>query len=326
MKKVVFADDTIDIAESDYFDIEEGIENSFVCSYPYEQDIAFFMEKSPNNDLYALRVFDEDIIRINTVPNKINVSTSLTGLELSWDCLINVDVYNIYRKEKSESKWTKIADTRFGSYTDENVVSGKTYSYKIKTDDNSDEVVSTSVLYLERAVLKSCVSSSSKTATLKWNKVSGAKGYYIYSSSTGKAGTWTRIANIKSGDTLSYTAKNLKYAHQTYFCIKAYNGNTVGATSSKKMLISGQPMASASFSGNAIKVKWNKLSDVAYYRVYVKNKYENSYITVATIKDPSTVSATVKSSLIKSDTCYVKVRAFYKDGSHLITDAIKVTK
>ena len=90
-------------------------------------------------------------------------------------------------------------------------------SYKIKTDDNDTEVVAQNVLYLDSVELKTCVSSGSKTVLLKWNKVAGAKGYFIYQSSTGKAGSWTRIANIKSGNTSAYTVKGLKSGNKYYF-------------------------------------------------------------------------------------------------------------
>ncbi len=279
-------------------------------------------------DAFASYSTDEgypEVVYLDVLPSEIHKSNGLNGIELSWDCLRVGYTYFIYRSNDSGSGYELIGTTRMGEFTDTTAKSGKKYSYRIKC--SWFNLFVDDVLYLSRPVLKSVVSSSSKTATVKWNKVEGAKGYYVYRSATGEAGSWTRIANIKSGDTTSYTAKDLKKGSDYYFCVKAYSGKTASASSAKKTVTVGEPVISATTSSNdKITVKWNKITDVKYYRVYMKNKGVPSYTTVATIKDPSTVSYSRTWKFDSKNTACVRVRAFYKDGTHQISEPIEVKK
>lgn len=63
------------------------------------------------------------------------------------------------------------------------------------------------------------VTTKNKTATVKWKKASYATGYYIYRSTSGKAGTFKKIATTKK---LTYTNKNLKKGKRYYYKVKAY--------------------------------------------------------------------------------------------------------
>ena len=282
----------------------------------------FFDDDYYSDDRYAGLWYNEqygdiDIVYLDVLPSEISVINGVNGVELSWDSLMLGAYYSVYRYGE------KIGTTRTGKFVDAEATSGKVYSYEIRC--GMFNLYSDKILYLSRPELKSVVSSSSKTATVKWNKVEGAKGYYVYRSATGEAGTWTRIANIKSGDTTSYTATGLKKGSDYYFCVKAYSGTTASASSAKKVVTVGEPVISASVSGNdKITVKWNKISDVKYYRVYMKNKGVPSYTTVATIKDPATVSYSKVWKFDSQNTACVRVRAFYKDGTHQISDPIEV--
>ncbi|MBE5941566.1 MAG: hypothetical protein E7264_03385 [Lachnospiraceae bacterium] len=76
------------------------------------------------------------------------------------------------------------------------------------------------------------IKSSKKKVTLKWKKVSGANGYYIYRS-TSKKGTYKKVATIKKGSTVKYTdKKGLKKKKTYYYKIVAYKkANGITATS-----------------------------------------------------------------------------------------------
>ena len=261
-----------------------------------------------------------NIVNLDILPSEVKMSNGVNGIELSWDCLRRGVTYTVKRNYYGE-----VGATRTGKFVDTGLKSGKEYSYSIYC--GMFKITTETLLYLARPELKSVVSSSSKTATVKWNKVEGAEGYYVYRSATGEAGTWTRIANIKSGSTTSYTAKDLKKGSDYYFCVKAYSGTTASASSAKKVVTVGEPVISASVSDNGkITVKWNKISDVAYYRVYIKNKGVPSYTTAATIKNPSTVSYSGSWKFDSQNTACVRVRAFYKDGTHQISDPIEVMR
>ena len=328
LKTVIFEDCTIGVQPyEDYNDMD--INPQEWCFENCHEDAVIYVEEqyiiSRGYSLEERVSPDISVVYLEGYPTELNATVGTNGIDVSWDAYAPGKVYSLQRKASGDSKWTKIADTTKNSYTDTGAVSGKTYTYLLKVSGMDESVTSNSVKYLSRPVLKSVVSSSSKTATVKWNKVEGAKGYYVYRSATGEAGTWTRIANIKSGDTTSYTATGLKKGSDYYFCVKAYSGTTASASSAKKVVTVGEPVISATTSGNdKITVKWNKISDVKYYRVYMKNKGVPSYTTVATIKDPATVSYSKVWKFDSQNTACVRVRAFYKDGTHQISDPIEV--
>ncbi len=328
LKTVIFEDCRIGVQP---YSLGEGTDDSgyaWCFDNCHEDAVIYVEEQYINSRGYSLeeRVSpDISVVYLKSDPINLNATVGTDGINISWDAYAPGKVYSLQRKASGDSKWTKIADTTKNSYTDTGAVSGKTYTYLLKVSGMDESVTSNSVKYLSRPVLKSVVSSSSKTATVKWNKVEGAEGYYVYRSATGEAGTWTRVANIKSGSTTSYTAKDLKKGSDYYFCVKAYSGKTASASSAKKVVTVGEPVISATTSGNdKITVKWNKISDVKYYRVYMKNKGVPSYTTVATIKDPATVSYSKVWKFDSQNTACVRVRAFYKDGTHQISDPIEV--
>ncbi len=328
LKTVIFEDYKVGVIPYERYDDFDSDEQEWSFENCHEDAVIYVEEQRRNSQLTPLEECvspDISVVYLEGYPTKLNATVGANGIDVSWDAYAPGKVYSLQRKASGDSKWTKIADTTKNSYKDTDAVSGKKYTYLLKVSGMDEGITSNSVLYLSRPVLKSVVSSSSKTATVKWNKVDGAKGYYVYRSATGEAGSWTRIANIKSGDTTSYTAKDLKKGSDYYFCVKAYSGKTASASSAKKMVTVGEPVISATTSSNdKITVKWNKISDVKYYRVYMKNKGVPSYTTVATIKDPSTVSYSRTWKFDSKNTACVRVRAFYKDGTHQISEPIEV--
>ena len=65
------------------------------------------------------------------------------------------------------------------------------------------------------------VTAGKKQATLKWKKVSGAKGYVVYRA-TSKSGKYKAVSTIKKGSTVSYINKKLTSKKTYYYKVRAY--------------------------------------------------------------------------------------------------------
>lgn len=65
------------------------------------------------------------------------------------------------------------------------------------------------------------VKAAKKSATLKWKKVSGASGYYVYRS-TSKHGKYKKVQTIKKSSNVSWKDKKLKSGRKYYYKIAAY--------------------------------------------------------------------------------------------------------
>lgn len=144
-------------------------------------------------------VFDYDdytFVYHSTTPEKLEATNGTDGVKLDWDAKYYADIYHIYRKANGESKWTKIADTRTNTYCDKTVKSGKTYTYMLKTDDNSGSVT-TEKTFIATPKLVSAYNTTTNTVKIKWNKVDNTVKYRVYRSVYNRSGhrTWERLGD-----------------------------------------------------------------------------------------------------------------------------------
>ena len=256
------------------------------------------------------------------VMSNLKLTNGKTGINLTWDNPKG-EAKPIYRIEKTDyddylsgiicshigpcgcfdllTYCTLLDKVYVESYVDGTVESGETYCYY----SNGDVV---GITYLSKPVVTSCVSSGSNKATIKWQKVEGAEGYYVYQSTTGKSGSWKKIGNL-SGDKLSCTATGLKTNTKYYFCVKAYSGKDVSYGTTKTVTVGVPTILSAKKSGESITLKWAQQSNTVYYRIYAKAPGDAEYTKVATITNPKITSYTFKQ--FSAQGTQIKVRAFY---------------
>lgn len=170
--------------------------------------------------------------------NKIQpLKPELTGVkaenydevEISWKPVPGAYGYAVYRSTAKKGNYKKVC-TRKGalstSWTDNSVLTGKTYYYKIKS------IVKTS---------KKSISSASKIGSatplpaapyvipeagadridLHWFSVEGADGYEVYRS-TGQNGTYKKVKTIKKGTSTDFTDTKVKKGTTYYYKVRTY--------------------------------------------------------------------------------------------------------
>ena len=180
--------------------------------------------------------FSEKGILATTIPDSVsikNVTNSSGGVTITWDKIDRADGYYICRKLTEDDSWVKIGtvkSVKTDSYKDTTVSSSKKYIYSVQAykgkktsayDDKYKEI-----MYLSVPSLKSVITTTS-TAKITWSKVTGAKGYYIYRKTSSTS--WKKIADIKSGSTVSYTNKSLLAKTTYYYTVRAYNGKYISS-------------------------------------------------------------------------------------------------
>lgn len=152
------------------------------------------------------------------------------------------------------------------------------------------------------------------TVTLSLSKVSGAKGYHIYRS-TSKNGTYTKIANVTTN---TYKDTDCKSTNSYYYKVKAYktvNGKTVYSTYSNVANVSAtlkktnNVKVTNQTSGR--KVSWNKVSNASKYNVYRSNSMSGNYEYIGS---STTLSYTDKTAN-QYQTYYYRVRAYKKSSN-----------
>ncbi len=188
-------------------------------------------------------------------PNKVSgikaTSNSYNSIKLTWNKTVNgANGYAVYRSTSKDGKYTlrkTITSKNTIEFTDTGLDTNTTYYYKVRPYrmiSDKKEYGSYSEIVCAKPVLsktKITVSSTSKKATIKWNKVLGASGYKVYSA-TSSDGTYSLKKTITSINTLSYTNTNLVSGKTYYYKVRAYrnvNGKVVygpySAVKSKKI-------------------------------------------------------------------------------------------
>lgn len=217
------------------------------------------------------------------------------------------------------------------------VTAKKTGQTKITvTSRSGSQQASCTVKVIEKLGLK--VSKATTTAlTLKWNKITGAKGYKIFRYDTSRK-KYVLVATVSAGKN-SYTFKRLKGAKGTkltpgtVYKVRVAAYQTVkGATVYKKtetlqtatkpakavVKVTGKSAAKA-------RITWKKVMGSSGYEIYMSTKKKSGYKKIKTITSSKKVSYT-KTKLKKRTTYYFKVRAYKKVGNQKIYGACSTVK
>lgn len=263
--------------------------------------------------------------KIQTPVIKSVTAKSYNTATLTWQTTSDSpDGYEVYRKEDGTASYQKIAVVKAGTYTDETLTVGKTYSYKVRsikalTDGDtiySDYTAEKSVKTTLTISTMKAVSASYINIKVSWRKVGGANGYEIYRS-TSKNGKYTKIATIPDGKTVKYTDKKLTTGSTYYYKLRAYyvlgtakKYSSYSNICSAKVIPAAPKLSSvSSVNYNTLKIKWDKISGANGYAVYRSTTDNGKYTKIVTIKSGSTL--TYKDmKLTTGKKYYYKVRAY----------------
>ncbi|MCD8191107.1 MAG: S8 family serine peptidase [Clostridiales bacterium] len=249
-------------------------------------------------------------------PTLTGVSNTSSGVKITWKAVSGAAKYQVLRKTGSGS-WTDLGVTTSASYTDTTAKSGTTYRYTVRCINSAGTVYTSgyngtglSIKYLTAGKISSLTNTSSGI-TVKWSKVSGASGYYVYRKTS--SGSYKKIATVKSGSTVSYSDTAVKSNNGTtyIYAVRPYYGSTLGSYTGKTTVrLTGVSISSLkNVKTRKMTVKWKKNTKASGYQIqYSTSSSFSSYKTV-TVSSYKTVSKTI-SSLTKGKKYYVRVRAY----------------
>lgn len=167
---------------------------------------------------------------------KIKAAANVTSAKVSWTSVSGASGYQIYRSTKKGSTGIRVASpsVKTSSWTDKNLLIGKTYYYKVRAYKKNGSKTTYGKFSGSFAVTPKPAVPTFKLSALNngikvtWNKASGASGYKIYRA-TSKNGTYKVIKNAKSTERC-YTSKYLKDKKTYYYKMRSYkvvNGKNV---------------------------------------------------------------------------------------------------
>lgn len=237
-------------------------------------------------------------------------SNTTAGINVSWNKVDGAQKYYVYRKTSGTS-WSRIAEVTSTSYVDKTAKSGSTYTYTVRAvnkgvaggyDKNGK-----SIKRLADTKVTS-VTNVTSGITVKWSRVTGAAGYYVYRKTS--KGSWSRIAELKGASTLGYTDTKASAGVTYIYTVRPYSGNVKGDWNSTGTLkrLADPTVASVTNVTAGITVKWNKTAGASGYIVYRKGT-SGSWTRIADVKSGSATSYTDKTASSGSTYSYT-VRAY----------------
>lgn len=262
---------------------------------------------------------------------KSAISNSYNSVKLTWGKVSGANGYYVYHKT-SGGEWKRIKEISSGStvtYTDTGLTCGTKYIYTVKAYKTVNGK-KTFGGYSKKGIsctpvpsspsLVSVTKKSVSSVAVKWKKVSGANGYYVYHKTP--EGEWTRVKTITSASTVSYTDTGLTPGQTYTYTVKAYrivNKKKVNGTYNKTGLTITLPMkavelSASKISDTRIKLSWTACKDAEAYQVWRSITKNGGYTKVKTSKELSFTDT----GLTKGMTYYYKIRAYKKDGDSII--------
>lgn len=237
-------------------------------------------------------------------------SNTTAGINVSWNKVDGAQKYYVYRKTSGTS-WSRIAEVTSTSYVDKTAKSGGTYTYTVRAvnkgiaggyDKNGK-----SIKRLADTKVTS-VTNVTSGITVKWSRVAGAAGYYVYRKTS--TGSWSRIAELKGASTLGYTDIKASAGVTYIYTVRPYSSNVKGDWNSTGTLkrLADPTVASVTNATAGITVKWNKTAGASGYIVYRKGA-SGSWTRIADVKSGSATSYTDKTASSGSTYSYT-VRAY----------------
>ena len=295
--------------------------------------------------VYAVRPYCGDTMgsftgRCNTyLSTGVITSLSHTGnaIAVKWDAIDGAEGYYVYRKEYGGT-YKQIAkveghDTLTYSDPSSSFKSGTTYVYAIRGYNGGSRgwFAGKCVNYLASGNITSLYNSNDGII-VKWNKVAGAKGYYVYRKEYG--GSYSKIATIKKGSTVSYTDKKAQNGVTYVYAVRPYNGNDSGYFTGKVVCRLQTPTITdvVSIGQGQVGIAWKENLEADGYQLqladtskFAKNETQQENVSVAN------GNAVAIEGLQKGETFYFRVRSYKKVGnktdfSAWSTKSVKVTQ
>lgn len=189
---------------------------------------------SDNKKTYSVQSSAASAAPVIASPTGLYVScVTYKKQKIEWDKLANASGYAIYRSTSKNGTYKCIKTITSGSTTSftssSGITPGKTYYYKIRayrTNRDGDNAYGTySSAKSRRAAPKKptiyVTKYGSRSAKVRWNKVSTVSGFAVYRSQKRNSG-YKRVKLKKAGIPRYVISRNMKKNKRYYFKVRAY--------------------------------------------------------------------------------------------------------
>lgn len=167
--------------------------------------------------------------------------------------------------------------------------------------------------------MTSVSSASYNSLKITWGKEEDASKYELYRAES-IHGSYQKIFETRSADTVSYIDKGLVTGRTYYYKVRsAVGGSTWDYSDFSEIRYAKPALAKAKISsvknlpGRKLKIKWKKVSGADGYEISRAVKKKGNYKKIKSVKKGKTVQYT-DTKRKKNQTCYYRVRAYRMVG------------
>ena len=240
-------------------------------------------------------------IKAFTTAKKDIEASEITGTEqsgldkavITWKKTSDATGYALYRKAEGDADYSLVYNGTDVTFTDTGLAFGKTYYYYVKAYNNShgmDTISPSQVKKISIDIPRTRITNVESTGTgisVKWEKISGAKGYKVLRSEDGE-----NYSEIASAVTNEYTDNNVPKYNKAYYysIITVFNDGSKDIESSKSSRYVGNKKLNNPTNGHInndeykkFKLTWDKVENASGY--YVKRIITNQDTVTIDAKD-----------------------------------------
>ncbi len=248
------------------------------------------------------------------------------SVKLSWSAVSGSTGYEVYRSDSETGTYSlinKAAGASTLQYTDNTVINGRTYYYKVNAyvtqggdDISGNQTEAVKVVVTDGAGPVTNLKAESagyNSAKISWDVVSNADGYNVYRA-TSAGGTYTKAGTTTTG---SFTQSNLSTGSTYFFTVKAYRnqgsqkieGEAAGPVSVKPVNAAPESLKLSKATGG-FKLTWTKSAGATGYDIYRSESKTGTYKVIGSVTGANTLTYTDTAGLGVGKTYYYKVAAY----------------
>lgn len=232
-----------------------------------------------------------------------SLANTENGIKVSWKRVKGADSYRVYHR-LINGTWKYLGTVATTSFVDTDVKNGYWYYYTVRAVNEagfSDYNTTGNLIQALKTPKFKSAQNVHQGIKLSWNKINGAKGYYIYRKAGN--GEWQYYCCTSA---TSYTDKKVSNGVIYSYRIRAFRNDTVSGYYSNGITLrrfASPVLKTPVNTDDGIKVQWNKLSGATGYYVYRKTstsgwkyigKTTNTYFTDTKAEAGQTYTYTVK--------------------------------
>lgn len=242
------------------------------------------------------------------------------GISLRWKKVEGASGYYLWRSTTGKAPWTKIkiaADEDDVVFTDTQVEEGDTYYYKVNAFDETGKKgltgESVKIVRIVAPVLSAGLASNG--IELKWNRVTGCSGYYVYRREASQK-EWTTAAALTQPGEITWRDTAAQNGKTYIYSVRAYKSKSLSAYSGEKSYVRVTAPSIKSFkrkSSTKYKLTWKKNTSASGYQIQYAQNGMFAGAKKVTVKSAQKSSYTL-SKLKKNKTYFARIRAYKKSG------------